>query len=301
MKWTWEFQYYQFTFDRFNKTQEVIIPHLLKDVNLVISSGTATGKTSLIAGCFAYHLQTSDKKMVFISPLKSLSTEIYDNWNKDDQLNKYGIGIDTSDYKTSKEELLKNRVLILTNESFDSKTRNKDNYEWIKRVGCLVIDEAHLLGQKGRGDCLESVLMRFTEINKESRIIFLSATMSNGKQIAQWLKSLNDKSTLNITSKWRPVKLSFTFNYAEKWDEKIKTIVKIIEDNLYEKILIFVNSKKFGRELVKQLKKKYIMCVFHNAGLSHKRRKEIETAFIDRYSGLQVLVSTTTLACGVNV
>lgn len=298
--WTWEFPYYEYSFDKFNKTQSAIVPHLTKNANLVVSSGTATGKTSLMAGCFAYHLKNSDKRMVFIAPLKSLSSEIYEEWRKDEQLFEYGIGIDTSDYKTSKEDLLNNRILILTNESFDAKTRNPEN-RWIEEIGCLVVDEAHLLGQKGRGDCLEALLMRFTKTNTESRIIFLSATMSNGKQIAKWLKSLNGKSTLNITSNWRPVKLSFSFDIAYRWDDKIDAIKKIIEKNPYEKILIFVNSKKFGKELMKRLKKNYILSAFHNASLSQKKRSEIEKLFIDRYSGLQVLVSTTTLACGVNV
>lgn len=300
--YTWEFKYYQFSFDRFNKIQELIVPYITKDVNLVISSGTATGKTSIISGMFSYYLQLNKEiKVAYISPLKSLSSEKYNDWNNDEQLNKYGIAIDTSDYKSNINDLNKNRLLILTNESFDSKTRSKLHYEWLRKIECLVIDEAQILGQGGRGDRLEAGLMRFTEINSKARITFLSATMSNIDQISGWIKKLNNKQTIKISSNWRPVKLKFEMNLYSDNEDKMRKIREIIEMNFCDKTLVFVNSKKFGKELVQYLRNHSIITAFHNANLGVHSRNKIEKAFTDNFSGLQVLVSTKTLACGVNL
>jgi helicase len=76
------------------------------------------------------------------------------------------------------------------NQYFDVKTRNYAYHNWLNKTSCLVIDEAHLIGQKGRGDAIEASLMRFTEKNKNARLILLSATMENEVVVAKWIKKL---------------------------------------------------------------------------------------------------------------
>jgi len=272
---TSDFSHYEFPFTKFNKVQSKVIPLVEGDCNIVVSSSTATGKTAIASASFGYHLGYSDSsKVVYLSPYKGLSMERYDDW-RSSCIGKYGVLISTGDYYRYVDEIDSNRVLLFTYESFLSKCRNRMNHGWINDVSCVVLDEVHLIGSEDRGHIIESMLMTFTGINQKSRLITLSATMSNSVDFAKWLKMLNSKPTRYVNSTWRPVEL--------------------------QKIVVFVHSKITGKKIVAKLNHNGIVSVFHNASLSKEKRLLIEEKFRDPKSGLDVLVSTSTLAAGVNL
>ena len=66
-------------------------------------------------------------------------------------------------------------------------------------------------------------------------------------------------------------------------------------------MIVFVHSKITGADIVKKLRSRGIRSAFHNASLSAGKRKKIEEAFNDMESGLNTLVSTSTLGSGVNI
>jgi replicative superfamily II helicase len=139
------------------------------------------------------------------------------------------------------------------------------------------------------------------------RIILLSATMGNAKEIAKWVKTLNGKETKSIQSSWRPSKIEINYHTfddsgRDSEDKKIQAVIDLVEQKRFgEKLIVFVHSKNTGVKIVKHLSKKKVKTVFHNASVSAGRRKSIEKMFGDPYSGLDVLVSTSTLSSGVNL
>jgi replicative superfamily II helicase len=62
----------------------------------------------------------------------------------------------------------------------------------MKEVGLVVVDESRILATSC-GDAVETSMMRFTNHCHDARIVFLSATMSNTKNLAAWLTVLNEK------------------------------------------------------------------------------------------------------------
>jgi len=302
---TREYEYFEFPFNNFNKAQAAAIPHIPTETNLVISFPTATGKTALAEAAFGFHFKTSpNSKCVYVSPYRSLSMQQYNAWKENAQFSKHGIVLSIGDRFACKEDFDSNRLIILTTESFDSKTRNQSQHKWLKEITCIVFDEAHLLGTKGRGDNVEVSLVRFTKLNPKARIILLSATMENAGELSSWLKSLNKKTTLKIVSTWRPSKIVtrfYTFDDEKTWEKKIELAKQLATTPRGEKIVVFVHSKKLGKEITKAVRKKGFICEFHNANLSHSRRKAIEEAFDNVRSGLDILVSTSTLSSGVNL
>ena len=111
---------------------------------------------------------------------------------------------------------------------------------------------------------MEAAMMRFTNMNPEARVILLSATMSNARQIAQWLKSLNNKATKCIQSDWRPNKLDVEMHVVEDgYEPKINMAVNLAAKALFnKKIIVFVHSKNVGNEIVKRLRKRGTRCAF---------------------------------------
>ena len=70
-----------------------------------------------------------------------------------------------------------------------SRVRNykaEANHLWMDKVGLLIVDEAHLIGDKTRGHNLEVALKEFCRFNKHVRILFLSATIPNPEDLSKW-------------------------------------------------------------------------------------------------------------------
>jgi len=185
----------------------------------------------------------------------------------------------------------------MTTESLDSKTRS--NPQWLKKVGCVVVDEAHLIASENRGDSLEIGLMRFTAINREARIILLSATIPNAEELGAWLTKLNGKRTIIQSTKWRPVEQEhYLVRGGNKPWEIIKDVFKTIAkaERLFpnKQMLIFVHAIGRGKKIAEELG-----CPFHYSKLSREKRASIEDAY--KAKKLKRLVCTSTLAYGVNL
>jgi helicase len=205
--------------------KQAILNGLLEGKNLLITSPTASGKT-LIAIMAAIKALEKNKKVIYMTPLKSLASEKYNdflalsninfgnntstriiNKNFDDgnkekknkEKNNLVIKIATSDYDSSGKDLLDANIVILTNEKLDALIRNST--ELLSNVGVFIIDEIHLIGDKDRGPTLEMMLTKIKKFYEESQILALSATVSNSVEISEWLNC-----TL-VESNWRPTTL----------------------------------------------------------------------------------------------
>lgn len=296
------FPWYVPSFSEYNVAQSAAIPFLDKDVNLVVAFSTAAGKTVLAECCFAYHLRTGEScRVAYVCPFRSLAAEKYREWKDEPQLSKYGLVLGTGDTGAGLEEHMRARLAVVTTESFDSKTRSGRWAEWLGSMSCVVFDEAHLLSDRGRGGSLEASLMRFSKQNTGARLVLLSATMSNAMEVAKWVKSLNKKDTKCITSSWKPTEIHTNVVGIDGTGEKVEEAIKIVSGMSGRKVVVFVHSKVTGADLVKKLRARGIRSAFHNASLSSAKRKRIEEAFNDGESGLNVLVSTSTLGAGVNI
>ena len=269
----------------YNPLQQETAKLVDEDCNVVVLAPTSSGKTIV-----AEQYLKLCKKGLYLSPLKALTTEKLQDWKS--KVNSI-IAI-TSDYKTN---VSGQDLVLMTTESLDSKSRGRQ--KWLEKIECVVCDEAHLLTVPGRGDAFEVGLTRFSAINKDARIIFLSATMPNVDRLAAWLTSLNGKPTEIIETSWRPIKLDFEFLSCrnKEWYfntdaiKHIKNILRLYKD---AQVLIFVHSIAKGISISKALG-----VPFHNSRLSKKERAKIELGY--RTKKLKVLVSTSTLAWGINM
>lgn len=304
---------WNYPFPTFNPVQSVVLARKDDDINVVISASTSAGKT-ICAEFYMDSTMAAGKTVIYMSPLKSLTQEKFTDWEVRYPNKK--ITILTGDYTLSeglKAELNDSDIIVMTSEMVDSRTRRmlaEKNY-WLKRVGLLIVDEAHILTTE-RGHAVETGIMRFTKINNEARVLLLSATMPNVDQLGDWLTRLNGKFTQVWKSTWRPVQLSTNYleyavdfyapgreNYWVNQQRKIAMAVDTVMSKPTEKFLVFVHDKGTGRAIVKALETAGERALFHNANLDLEERKEIEDSFRSRAVGsLRVLISTSTLAWG---
>ena len=159
--------------------------------NFLITIPTASGKTLIAMLAILSHLSKHKTKVVYLTPLRALTSEKFEEFKKLEKLNlgqKIKVALSTGDLKEKKEKLEDADVIFLTNESMDANMAFQK--DWIYDIGLVVSDEIHLIGDNTRGPTLEIILTRFKSgfIGKNPpKIIGLSATISNSNELADWL------------------------------------------------------------------------------------------------------------------
>lgn len=293
---TSDFKYFDFPFIEFNKAQNKVMPLIDKGSDLVVSFPPGAGKTVIAEACFGYHLKTSDKKVAYVCPLRSLANQKVQDWSL--SFKEYDPFLISGDSHESLDDTDSKRLGVFTAESFDSALREK--HLFFNSLSCVCFDEVHLLGDPERGGAYESAIMTLTRDYPHIRLVLLSGTLTNARDIAKWIKSLTNKETALAVSDWRPIQFTMNFHYVEKWTE-INKVVELLKNYKDTKTIVFVHSKLTGKAICDKLKEKKIRHVFHNANLPENKRKHIENLFSDKYSGVDVIVATSTLAAGVNL
>ncbi|MGB9959418.1 MAG: DEAD/DEAH box helicase [Candidatus Bathyarchaeales archaeon] len=183
---------------------EAVKAGVLEGRNLVLASPTASGKTLIAELCALKHVLEKEGKVVYLSPLRALASEKYEEFRKYSVITKpdgkrVSIGISTGDYDSSDPWLERYDIIVSTNEKMDSLLRHKA--KWMDEISLVIADEVHLLNEAERGPTLEVVLARLMQTNPEIQILALSATINNVEEIAGWLQAEY------VTTEWRPIVL----------------------------------------------------------------------------------------------
>ena len=175
---------------------------LLEGKNILVSAPTASGKTLIAMLAIIKHLSEKKGKIVYLSPLKALASEKFNEFKKLESVDfgrKLKIQISTGDYDQADKNPNQNDILVLTNEKMDSIIRQ--GTEWINEISLVIADEVHLLGDDDRGPTLEIILTKLKLLSQKPQILALSATVTNADEISDWLECKL------VKSEWRPVPL----------------------------------------------------------------------------------------------
>ncbi len=184
--------------------EEAVRAGALQGKNLVLASPTASGKTLIAEFCALKHILERNGKVLYLTPLRALASEKYEEFKRYTVIRKRGgkrvrVGISTGDYDSSDPWLGKFDIIVTTNEKADSLLRHRSR--WVNEISLVVADEVHLLNDTERGPTLEVVLARLIQVNPDTQILALSATIKNAEEAAEWLKAIS------VTTEWRPVNL----------------------------------------------------------------------------------------------
>ena len=294
------------------------------DENLLLASGTASGKTEAAFLPVLTHLWENPSGSVgvlYISPLKALIN---------DQFERLEALLDEQDIPvtkwhgdaslTAKKRLLKRPkgVMQTTPESLESLLiRNSSGvFRLFSDLRFVIIDEVHCFMDGDRGLQLLSVLERIQRIiGFTPRRIGLSATLGNTENAEKWLNMGTNRRCITPKCKdmERKVRLSVRFfPIAEKIPNKnSKTLLQNYYNYLYEstrgkRCILFSNSKGEVEENIAHLrdiseKNHDGGCyLVHHANISPALREFAEKSM--KNSELPVCTgATVTLELGIDV
>lgn len=310
---TSQFEYGKYQFKHFNPVQSKVYEFHKSDVNILVSSHTASGKTICGEMFIANTVRKNRKKSLYLTPIKALAQEKYDDWSNNHHFSDLNISLCTGDNRITSnraDELDCSDIIIMTAESLNSRARNhrSNTSQFLKQVETVVIDESHMLKYEGRGDHLEIAIAKMCRINKNIRFVLLSATLDNVEDVAQWISRITNKDTPIIKSDYRPCKLNIHYpsykhcgySYDKNEEYKVIRAMQIVESYKDDKIIIFVHSKKTGAKMIQNLKAKGFECAFHNGDLPKEERLDIENRFKND-PDFKMLVATSTISAGINL
>lgn len=223
--------------------KEAIKARALEGQNLVLASPTASGKTLVAELCALKHVLERNGKVLYLTPLRALANEKFDEFKKYTVIRKSNgrqvrVGISTGDFDSSDSWLERYDIIVTTNEKADSLLRHRA--KWMDEISLVVADEVHLLNEPERGPTLEVVLARLLQINPDTQLLVLSATVKNADELADWLKAEY------ITTEWRPVTLKEGVAWQNEIIFKDGSAVKLDKHSKDAAINLAAHTVKLG-------------------------------------------------------
>lgn len=194
------FNQFKFEPDHF---QKYAIEALHEGNHVLVTAHTGSGKT-LPAEFAVSHFTTLGKKVIYTSPIKSLSNQKYHELSK--QFPDISFGILTGDIKFNPEadciimttEILQNIIF------YDNQESPLDFQLNLSEIQCVIFDEVHYINDDSRGHVWEQCIMNLPQ---HIQMLMLSATINKPERFASWISSIKEKDIIIAGTSKRVVPL----------------------------------------------------------------------------------------------
>ncbi len=190
----------------------------------ILSIPTSAGKTLIAQMLVLAELARSEQSVCLIAPQRSLVREIRRALLPRVRALRKRMSADLPDFLADfAADVLDEQppdVQVVTPERFAAMLRG-DPEGVLDRFGLFVFDEAHLVGDTGRGFTLEGALtyLNWRTRDTHHRIVLMSAVIGNEATFQSWLET--DQPVLRFRSSWRgPRRLSAAFTTHADWDQQ---------------------------------------------------------------------------------
>ncbi|RMZ66091.1 hypothetical protein GMOD_00005160 [Pyrenophora seminiperda CCB06] len=183
-----------FTLDPF---QQVSIASIQRNESVLVSAHTSAGKTVVAEYAIAQCLK-NNQRVIYTSPIKALSNQKYREF-----MAEFGdVGLMTGDVTINPTAT----CLVMTTEILRSMLYRGS--EIMREVAWVVFDEVHYLRDKSRGVVWEETIILLPD---KVRYVFLSATIPNAMQFAEWITKTHSQPCHVVYTDFRPTPLQHYF------------------------------------------------------------------------------------------
>lgn len=168
--------------------------------DVLVTAPTSAGKTIIgLYGIFLAFRQGT--RLFYTTPIKALSNQKF--FELQEIFGAEKVGLLTGDTVVNGDA----EIIVMTTEVLRNMIYAKSD---LSHLGFVVMDEVHYLSDQFRGPVWEEIIIH---LDPKVRLIYLSATVSNSRQFADWLETLRGSTTVVATSV-RPVPLEhFMMNH----------------------------------------------------------------------------------------
>nr|POE85588.1 atp-dependent rna helicase mtr4 [Quercus suber] len=183
-----------FTLDPFQQTS---ITSIQRNESVLVSAHTSAGKTVVAEYAIAQCLK-NNQRVIYTSPIKALSNQKYREFHAE-----FGdAGLMTGDVTINPTAT----CLVMTTEILRSMLYRGS--EIMREVAWVIFDEVHYLRDKSRGVVWEETIILLPD---KVRYVFLSATIPNAMQFAEWITKTHNQPCHVVYTDFRPTPLQHYF------------------------------------------------------------------------------------------
>jgi len=246
-------------FPQFNPIQTQVFNAVYNsDDNIFIGAPTGSGKTTIAEFAVLRLLsQNPEGRCVYLVPRDALAELVFADWQQ-----KFGsvlgrkVVLLTGETGTDLKLLAKGQVIVCTAEKWDVLSRRWKQRKNVQNIQLFIVDELQLIGGED-GPVLEVVCSRMryisSQIERQIRIVSLSASLADARDVAQWL-GCNANATFNFHPSVRPIPLELHvqgFNVTHNASRLI-TMTKpvynsILKHSPHKPVIVFVPTRKQAR------------------------------------------------------
>ncbi|KAF3969751.1 hypothetical protein ACB098_01G234900 [Castanea mollissima] len=181
---------FPFTLDPF---QSESINCLENGESVMVSAHTSAGKTVVALYAIAMSLRNK-QRVIYTSPIKALSNQKYREFKQEFS----DVGLMTGDVTIEPNA----SCLVMTTEIWRS--MQYKGSEITREVAWIIFDEVHYMRDRERGVVWEESIVMAP---KKSRFVFLSATVPNAKEFADWVAKVHQQPCHIVYTDYRPTPL----------------------------------------------------------------------------------------------
>lgn len=228
-----------------NSFQKHAIEAIVTGNHALVTAATGCGKST----CFQFaaeYFVNKGKKLIYCSPIKSLSNQMY--YNLTQKYPHISVGIMTGDFKINTDA----SVLIVTTEILCNMLHKKDteqtkdllsfNIDFKNDLACVVFDEFHYINDIARGNVWENTIMMLPQ---HIQLLMLSATLDKPEKVARWIENryTETKEVYIASTTHRAVPLTH-YNYITSKQSifkilaKDETLKKLVEEGINKMTVI---------------------------------------------------------------
>ncbi|KAG0569232.1 hypothetical protein KC19_6G075600 [Ceratodon purpureus] len=219
---------YPFTLDPF---QREAVRCLEAGESVLVSAHTSAGKT--VVAEYAIAMALRDKqRVVYTSPIKALSNQKYR-----EMLEEFtDVGLMTGDVTISPNA----SCLVMTTEILRSMQYRGSEVN--REVAWIIFDEVHYMRDRERGVVWEESIVMAP---KNARFVFLSATVPNAKEFADWVAKVHKQPCHIVYTDYRPTPLQH-YVYPAGGDGLYMVVDEkaVFRDSSFQKAVNALSSNK---------------------------------------------------------
>ncbi|HPO87592.1 MAG TPA: DEAD/DEAH box helicase [Candidatus Hydrogenedentes bacterium] len=289
-------------FESLREAQQAAIEPILAGRNVILSSGTGSGKTEAVMAPLMNRLwrdavKTDALVLLYIAPTKALVNDLEKRLYRP----LYALGLRAGIRHGDRDDLASGKrvhVLVTTPESFDVMLFRKDAA--LGSLRAVVIDEVHLLYNTQRGLQLSILLQRLRDrLGKPFQWAALSATIGDLSDVHGFLAGSDESPVFLSFPSHRPIDAHIRHVATET---QFLDLVRKLTSGRPTKLLVFANSRRECERLAGTLQQDTALrhSVFaHYSSLSSEVRLETERKFAD--SDNAICLATSTLELGIDI
>ncbi|KAK4242215.1 rRNA-processing arch domain-containing protein [Achaetomium macrosporum] len=185
---------YPFRLDPF---QALSVASIEREESVLVSAHTSAGKTVVAEYAIAQCLKRN-QRVIYTSPIKALSNQKYRDFGEI-----FGdVGLMTGDVTINPTA----SCLVMTTEILRSMLYRGS--EIMREVAWVIFDEIHYMRDKTRGVVWEETIILLPD---KVRYVFLSATIPNAFQFAEWIAKIHRQACHVVYTDFRPTPLQNYF------------------------------------------------------------------------------------------